>query len=85
MMAKKEMSEKKCSCNAYMAGECVCGAWDDNDLLAAKDKEIASLKEYIRIAIGGMDGLFRMNSCPTQEDFEAVKKTLEQALEKAGE
>jgi hypothetical protein len=78
----KEMSEKKCSCNAYMAGECVCGAWDDNDLLAA-NKEIDRLKDYIRIAIGGTDALMLLNA--PASDFDVIKKTLEQSLEKDGE
>ena len=36
------MSDQTCSCNARIAGECCCGAWDEDD--HERDDEIAALK-----------------------------------------
>ena len=70
------MSEKKCDCHAYMAGECVCGAWDDNDLLAA-NKEIERLKsvlQHIAIKCVGY-------GCNTTVDLLILVDTIKQIAE----
>ena len=66
------MSEKKCSCNAYMAGECVCGAWDDNDLLAA-NKEIERLKQAILTTLDNNRHLADGEDCTLIELKRAMK------------
>ena len=66
------MSEKKCSCHAYMAGECVCGAWDDNDLLAA-NKEIEQLKQAIRTTLDNNRHLADGEDCTLIELKRAMK------------
>ena len=42
----------KCTCNAYMAGECVCGAWTEDELTAAEVEEVLCAIQWYYEAIG---------------------------------
>ena len=67
------MSEGTCSCQALMAGECMCGAWDEpSEQEVELQQQLSDLQQQISAATAEIERLRSAETAAFDEIFYAV-------------